>query len=256
MDPVSLLSIGGSVLKTFGGLFQKKQKPGLDLAQMRRDAESNGVNFLTLLRSTGGAGYSYSAPRTHPLSLIGDGLSSAGDVFAQAEQRQLFAADQAKRYELIDAQVKQIKNMPLRPISSGASFSSGSSTSQKSLFPISESRFAGIPAKDIPFWPMLGPDGREFGLRATYAERLGLAPGSQIVVEDYETMIGEIGSEIEGIGTALTQGVGMGEKMFITSTEWNRVKNPKEPLKFPTPKVVEDTPYEYFDPFTGWRTVK
>lgn len=263
MDPISLLSLGGSVLKTFGGLFQKKQKPGLDLAQMRRDAEANGVNFLTLLRTTGGAGYSYSAPRTHPLSLIGDGLSTAGDVFAQAEQRKLYSADQAKRHQVMDAQIKQIKNAPLRSISSGPSSSGGSSASQKSLFQLSDSRFAGVPVENIPYWPMLGPDGREFGLRATYAERLGLGPGSQIIVEDYEAILGELGSEAEGIGTMVSQGLGIGSPLMLTSSDWDKARNPKAPLKFPTPVDVINLPapepnlspknrFRDPDPQSGW----
>jgi len=102
MDPYTAMQIGGTVLSVVGGL--KKKKTGLDLGQMRKDAEANGVNFLTLLRNTGGAGYGR-AQDPNAAAAFGAGLTSIGQIGQASQLHDMDMSEAMSRNKLRDSQI-------------------------------------------------------------------------------------------------------------------------------------------------------
>jgi len=81
--------------------YNKNEGGKLDLGLLRSEAESNGFNALTVLRNTGGYGftngYAQATQYTSPLSIIGDTISNAGAAYMGVTQFQDDRLESAQR---------------------------------------------------------------------------------------------------------------------------------------------------------------
>lgn len=212
MDPITALQGAGAVMSIFGGLTQKKPGPAIDLAEMRKQAKANGFNPLTVLRATGGAGFT-SGVAPSPMSVLGAGFSQIGNVMEGAAMRDMAQEAHESALELVDAQVTAFKREPV-----STAMVSAVPTNERELMPLEFSRFADQPVESIPYWNVRSIGGDTFQIRADVLERLQIGEGSTIVTEDWEMMLGEVGGEFEGLSAVIKGGLGMNRSDFFKTT--------------------------------------
>ena len=215
MDPLTIFKIGGSVLSGLGAM--KRRPTGIDLKKLRKDAIDAGFNPLTVLRLTGAAGYERKA-QPSPLTAIGGAITAVGDVFDLAESQQMAREQHQLQKTLVAEQLSRSRS------------AGGSAPDEPEHFPLLRSRFAGVHRDDVPYWNMRAPDGTMFQLRATYAERLGIGEGSQIMAEDWEAILGDVASELLGstelVAQAWNQLLGGGSSQIMKLTQHTEQPQP------------------------------
>lgn len=231
---LTALQVGGTVLSGLGAMRDRKQQPGLDLAKLRRDSKANGFNPLTVLRMTGGAGFT-TTPSPSALSVLGGTVSGVADVFSLARDRKQAQAESDARIGMMNAQVGALQAPPL-----ATQRTMGPISPMDNFVQLDESRFAGIPASEIPFWNVRDLSGQEYQIRADVLERVGIAEGSTIVTEDWEMMLGELGGEFEGITQVIKQGTGFGDVPFMRTT--SQTEALRNPPAAPTVPMVDSLP--------------
>lgn len=185
MDPALLMQGAGLGFQAIGLL--KKPKTGMDLAKLRRDAEKNGFNALTVLKATGGAAYSRQDDMS-PFLSFGQGLSSFGS--AMQDNRQLNLAERLGDAELalMKAQTSSAQRQPV-----SASRVASPAQAQPQLIPGSPDNEKQVGYETVTnpnptgsgrfVWPY-SPDAE--GGEARYSEFGGAAYGISNVMTDYK----------------------------------------------------------------------
>jgi len=224
MDPITVVQGIGAVASVIGGLSQKAPGPAIDLGEMRKQALKNGFNPLTVLRATGGAGFT-SGVGPSPFSVIGAGISQIGGIMEGQQMRDMGAEAHKAAMDLAKSQTAAFN----RPVTAGTG-AVMSATADDPMMPLEFSRFKDTPVEEIPYWNVRSIGGDTFQIRGDVLERLGIGEGSTIVTEDWEMMLGELGGEFEGLSAVIKGGLGMNRSDFFKTTGLvEREANPVTP---------------------------
>lgn len=161
---------------------------GVDLASLRADALANGFNPLTVLQSTGGAGYQNSQEAPGFLSFLAGGMAGKLDTYHQREM-------ETERHS---AEMDNLR--------SNTAYNEALTSSAKAAGSVR----TGARETDYMDEYLRNPDGytmmrtvagHPVEVRNDVLHRLGLEPGSLYgMAEDAEMIFGEVGGEITGVG--------------------------------------------------------
>lgn len=211
----------GSILGGLGGLFGKKQKNPTPAQNMmsqaqgaREAAAAYGFNPLTMLQygQPGGTGLANSStPPLASVQMLVDGLTSVDDVVSGDAARRR-AADELN----LDLQRRQLQ----RAVSEGPSVAHARDAVGRGPSPLgsnsvdvtgriladSAAEYGPQPLVNV-FNPML--NGWQ-GLHPGLARRLDLKNGDAIMAEDYEAIVGDVGSEFINLPATASEVLGFG----------------------------------------------
>jgi len=196
------LSAGGGVLSSLLG--SKRKSPQLDLGALVAEAQEHGFNPSTVLKATGGQGFS-SSPSVGAGdllgSVIGAGIQGYGD-YLQGEQNRRLADAQIALAEAQTAnvtrqtQASQLSGAPVRNVQDYTSATPEIDDIYTSAY---WDDFQGPMPVEKRNFPVKSADNTTAYITPSEAKRLDMQPMDALMVEDYEALVGEIGGELEGM---------------------------------------------------------